>query len=259
MKPSTSESWLANKLIGRHSSIFGWLVGRYLRFRWRMEGFFLTHLTDLFLLQRGWLRHRIRQDQEFLQLHARLCRDNVVIQSTRERYNLWRLVKTARRLKGDMAEVGVDRGGSAKIICAAKGSAALHLFDTFQGMPKTDLQRDGAFRAGDFSESNLGRVQAYLKSESNVHFHPGFFPETTRALPADARFCLVHLDVDLYQSTLACLEYFYPRLVRGGILISHDYSQIVAPGVKQAFDEFFADKDEPVIELWDTQCMFVKM
>jgi hypothetical protein len=34
---------------------------------------------------------------------------------------------------------------------------------------------------------------------------------------------------------------------------------VTAPGVKMAFDEFFKDKPEPVLELWDTQCAIVKM
>ena len=61
----------------------------------------------------------------------------------------------------------------------------------------------------------------------------------------------------MYASTKACLEYFYPRLIPGGILISHDYS--ILAGVKQAFTEFLADKREPLIEIPTTQCMIVKL
>jgi hypothetical protein len=47
-------------------------------------------------------------------------------------------------------------------------------------------------------------------------------------------------------------------MVKGGIIISHDYNQIAAGGVKKAFTEFFAGKNEPIIALWDTQCAVVK-
>jgi hypothetical protein len=63
--------------------------------------------------------------------------------------------------------------------------------------------------------------------------------------------------VDLYESTLSCLRFFYPRLSPGGILISHDY--LTAEGVNAAFREFFAGKPEPVIELTGYQCMIVKL
>ncbi len=52
----------------------------------------------------------------------------------------------------------------------------------------------------------------------------------------ERRFSFVHLDVDLYESTLAGLEYFYPRLIPGGVILSHDYS--ILAGVKKAFEDF---------------------
>jgi hypothetical protein len=47
-------------------------------------------------------------------------------------------------------------------------------------------------------------------------------------------------------------------MTRGGVILSHDYRSISCPGVKQAYDEFFADKPEIIIELWDTQCVVIK-
>jgi hypothetical protein len=68
---------------------------------------------------------------------------------------------------------------------------------------------------------------------------------------------MVNLDVDTHESTKQCLEFFYPRLSPGGILISHDY--ITAPGVKKAFDDFFLGKAEPVLETAGSQCLVVKL
>jgi len=56
---------------------------------------------------------------------------------------------------------------------------------------------------------------------------------------------------------LKCLEYFYPRMIPGGIILSHDYSLLA--GVKQAFEEFFEGKPEGLIEQPTTQCMIVKL
>ena len=72
------------------------------------------------------------------------------------------------------------------------------------------------------------------------------------------KFSFVHLDVDLYKSTLDCLKYFYPRVSRGGVIISHDYPN--SDGVNKAFDEFFQDKPEIIIEPFATgQCLIVKV
>jgi len=62
--------------------------------------------------------------------------------------------------------------------------------------------------------------------------------------------------VGLYKSTLDCLEYFYPKMQPGGIMLSHDYS--ILEGVRQAFTEFLSGKPEYLIELPTTQCMVIK-
>jgi hypothetical protein len=113
--------------------------------------------------------------------------------------------------------------------------------------------------AGDFGDTSLEAVQRYLSSFSRIFFHKGFFPESARELVQKSLvFSLVHLDADIYESTRAGLDFFYPRTVKGGIILSHDYRSLHCPGVKRAFDEFFADKPESVIELWKTQCLVVK-
>lgn len=164
-------------------------------------------------------------------------------------------VRATAKTMGDLAEVGVYQGGSAKLMAEHKGSRALHLFDTFEGLPAADCGDSSRFRAGQY-RSDFDSVARYLASYSAVHLYKGLFPQTAAAVES-TRFSFVHLDVDLYASTLAGLEFFYPRLSSGGILISHDYGN--AEGVKRAFDEFFADKPEPVLEVALSQGLFVKI
>ena len=102
---------------------------------------------------------------------------------------------------------------------------------------------------------SLPEVQEFLKSYKNVHFHPGIFPKSSEGVE-EQMYAFAHFDVDLYDGTKACLEYFYPRMTPGGIMLSHDYD--ILAGVSQAFHEFFADKPETIIEQPTTQCMVVK-
>lgn len=166
------------------------------------------------------------------------------------------LYLTARAMKateGDFAELGVSTGGSAKLISEVKGDKVLHLFDTFEGLPDTSAH-DTHLSRGQYLCA-LPAVKEYLRSYSNIRYYQGLFPGTASAA-ASARFSFVHLDVDLYQSTLDGLAFFYPRMSKGGVIISHDYSTV--PGVKKAFDEYFKDKPETVLELPTSQCMVVK-
>jgi O-methyltransferase len=62
----------------------------------------------------------------------------------------------------------------------------------------------------------------------------------------------VLLDLDLFDPTRAILEFFYPRLSRGGYLIVHDYNNEESDwACKRVLDSFLADKPERLVELGD--------
>lgn len=165
-------------------------------------------------------------------------------------------VRSTSALSGSIAELGVFRGGSSHLICEIKGEKALHLFDTFDGLPELTARdgRHSIFSKGQFV-SSLEQVRQYVSGFPNVHFHPGIFPETAVSI-SDERFSFVHLDADLYESTKTALEFFYPRMVQQGVILSHD---CFAPGVAQAFTEFFTSKPENVFyQPAGSQCFVVK-
>jgi O-methyltransferase len=173
-----------------------------------------------------------------------------------EAFHIYMAVKRTGKVPGDIAEVGVYKGGSAKIICSVKGDRHLHLFDTFEGLPKVDeIDMVWPFYEGKFAAS-YDSVRDYLKDERNVSFYKGIFPATSDPVK-ETRFSMVNLDVDCYESTKLCLEFFYSRMSPGGIILSHDY--VTAPGVRKAFDDFFDKKAEPVLETAGSQCLVVKI
>ena len=58
-----------------------------------------------------------------------------ILTNNNEAYQIFMVVKRTAKIEGDIAEVGVYKGGTAKLICEAKGNRVLHLFDTFTGIP----------------------------------------------------------------------------------------------------------------------------
>ena len=149
-------------------------------------------------------------------------------------------------LPGSVAEVGVFKGKGAFYIAGLFPDKTLHLFDTFTGMPDTIEEIDGGGWEK-YRKTSLEIVQHKLKDFDNVQIHPGFFPDTGVVLPASESFCLVHVDVDLYRSTLDVCSFFYDRMVPGGIMVLNDYKSPECPGATKAVDEFFADKSEKVV------------
>ena len=194
------------------------------------------------------------KDPDVVRLIRRIRRERKSLQSAFEAFLIFSIARTQSRLPGDMAEVGVFEGATARLICEAKGERSLHLFDTFSGLPADSHRDAGVHRLHQYACSRRS-VENYLAPFENVFIHEGRFPESAQDLP-ERQYSFVHLDVDLYQSTRDCLEYFYSRLLPGGAIISHDYSML--DGVKNAVDEFLADKPERLIEQPTTQCVIFK-
>jgi O-methyltransferase len=168
-------------------------------------------------------------------------------------------VRAARRLDGAMAEAGVFRGGSARLICHAKGDAPLHLFDVFETLQASAASpecNDEASVRQHFGavHARQAEVEALLAPVTGVRSHAGVFPDTAGAV-ADLRFAFVHLDLDLPGATRAALDFFHPRLLPGAILIGDDYAD---REVRDVFGSFFAGRADTVVELPWGQVMIVR-
>jgi O-methyltransferase len=174
-------------------------------------------------------------------------------------FMLYQFVGYANAKEGEMAEIGVYKGGTAKLISkvAVGADKTVHLFDTFSGMPPTDKTKD-YHQKGDFSDTSLDRVKKHLADCSNVRFYQGRFPDTAEPI-MDVPFCFVHIDVDIYESVMECCKFFHPRLVQGGILLFDDYGFLTCPGAKMAVDQFFSDKSEYPCYLPTGQCFVIKL
>jgi O-methyltransferase len=147
-------------------------------------------------------------------------------------FTLWQAVMGAPR-DGPVAEIGTYRGGSAKMIAETLRrlgrSPHFYVCDTFAGSEGVSPD-----------VSSMEAVAAYLKDYANVEIVPGNILETTALLPQDAAFSFVHVDVDWFAATDACLRFFGPRLAPGAVIVVDDYGFVTCPGAKRAVDEFVA-------------------
>jgi O-methyltransferase len=147
--------------------------------------------------------------------------------------------KRVKDLRGAVAEVGVYKGGTARLLATTLAHKSIHLFDTFDGMP--EVTEWDWHKKGDFADTSLASVKSYLQELDNVNLYPGLFPETAKDMTED-EFCLVHVDVDIYESTKAVVEYFWPLLVSGGVMVFDDYNVPTCQGTNKAVDEFFESR-----------------
>ena len=171
----------------------------------------------------------------------------------RQRQKLFSLLEAfdlTEGVDGLVAECGSYRGLSAHLLCRAVGSdgKGVHLFDSFEGLsapadedriqdgrvPKGKIKR----QAGMFSAS-VEEVRRALAEFPAVELHKGWIPESLAGAP-EGPYRFVHLDMDLHDPTAGALEFFYPRLAPGGVLVCDDYGAVRWPGVRTAVDAFCA-------------------
>lgn len=174
---------------------------------------------------------------------------------------LLHLMRHALALRGDFAEFGVFRGGTAllaaEVLRETGDQRALHLFDSFAGMPETSAGE--AFSAGDFDQTSEGAVRALIApTGADARFHVGFIPDTFPAADV-SDLAFAHVDVDLYQSVTDCVEFAYPRLVSGGIMIFDDYGFPSCARSREATDRAFVDRREKPIYLPTGQALVIKL
>lgn len=149
---------------------------------------------------------------------------------------------------GDTVECGVFRGLMSYLICQRiVGSGKRHhCFDSFEGLSDPGTE-DGHFWTSGVLAASENEVRSNLADFDFVDYHAGWIPDRFPDVD-DRRFSLVHIDVDLHQPTADSIEFFYPRLSPGGVMILDDYGFRTCPGARHAADAFAADNGVNIIE-----------
>jgi O-methyltransferase len=169
-------------------------------------------------------------------------------------FNWWLQIERLRREKvpGVYVELGVYQGESARVLHHLDPERRLHLFDTFSGFTGADLLNEtgeaATYTTENFADTNVQMVLKKIEGNHNITIHKGYFPETASTF--NERVALVNMDADLYNPTRAGLEFFYPLLSPGGIIMVHDYNY-KWPGILRAVDDFLQTIPENMFLLSD--------
>ena len=177
-------------------------------------------------------------------------------------YVLYALAKQCLNIVGEYWECGVYKGGTAlllsDLIKSSNAKKKLRLFDTFEGMPTTNPDKDLFHNKGDFSDTSIEAISGLFEKTDNVELHAGYIPDTFKNLD-ESKIAFAHVDVDIYKSVLDCCNFIYPRLQNGGVIVFDDYGFPSCPGARQAVDEFFKNKKEVPLVLSTGQAVVYKI
>jgi predicted O-methyltransferase YrrM len=202
------------------------------------------------------------------------------LKSLHRRYATMNLVAYfmhARSSGARWAECGVYNGCSSLSLCLAARSvepafdgSGMHLVDSFEGLGAAAEEDHHAVTdehgrtvavppiiQGSQFRTSVDRVRAAFSDFPGVQFHQGWIPSVLATLP-EGDWSFVHIDVDLYEPTRACLEYFIPRLAPGGVIVCDDYGAPTFPGAERAWDEVCAREGVPFVALPTGQAVILK-
>jgi len=197
-----------------------------------------------------------------------------VFQRFQTRYDLLRYFLATLGVAGARVECGAYRGATALLLCKAWRSArsdftgsGFYLVDSFSGtsvsgvhdlIPMRDergITQMSAFFPPGKSDVTAESVRGYFREFPDASVCEGWIPGVLEALP-EQPWAFVHLDLTLYEATLAALRYFYPRLASGGVIVC-DGSPF-CPGVEKAVEEFSGESNAPYAWLAYRESVFIK-
>ena len=146
------------------------------------------------------------------------------------------------------ASLAADIGASYKIIG----------LDTFSGLPPLsekdkDFAPEGApyLKRQFFNDTSIDVVQEKINTaglSKGIELIQGLFT-TTLPLLLENKHHFVNIDCDLYEPHIECLEYFYPRMAKGGVIFFDDYHSGDYPMARKAIDVFMQDKREKLLHI----------
>lgn len=157
----------------------------------------------------------------------------------------------AAKVKGAVAELGVFRGMFSKLINKKFSDKKMYLFDTFEGFDVAESEKELSLgRCDEFfieghKETTVDLALRNLLLPDQCIVCKGLFPQSITKEAEKEAYCFVSIDVDFEDSIYAGIEFFYPRLVDGGVLYIHDYNTCNLQGVKSAVKRY--EKNQEII------------
>jgi O-methyltransferase len=187
-----------------------------------------------------------KTDRSFVDIYSKIHRFTTV--DVYRCYELWHLLGQVINLGGDVLEVGVWRGGTGCLLAAKAQSltknAAVFLCDTFTGVVKAG-ELDNFYKGGEHADTSKAIVAGLANSLGldKVKILEGIFPDETGKIIEGNKICFCHIDVDVYQSAKDVINWVWPRLQVGGIIVFDDYGFHHCQGITQLVDELATKSD----------------
>lgn len=165
-----------------------------------------------------------------------------------------------RELEGDYVECGVNKGGMARAAIhyadLYHGKKNFYLLDTYEGTPLHFLNEEERKTHNVYDECYQDVLDNF-KDYDFVKIIRGEVPGTLSQVDTE-KVCFISLDMNCVEPEIDAIEFFWDKLVIGGIVVLDDYNNIGHERQKVAFDKFVQDKKIKVMSLPTGQGLIIK-
>ncbi|MBS1946963.1 MAG: class I SAM-dependent methyltransferase [Bacteroidetes bacterium] len=161
-----------------------------------------------------------------------------------------------KQLNGDFVECGVNTGAYARAIIDYidfnKTGKTFYLFDTFDGFPESQINEEEkkagiGFYGGNHYKNVYEQVQKSFAA-FNVKIIKGMVPSTLSQCLSQ-KIAYLSIDMNAVAPEIAAVEYFWDKLVSGGVIILDDYGFPLHIHQKRSFDEFARKKNIEILSM----------
>jgi hypothetical protein len=166
-------------------------------------------------------------------------------------HETYRLAKEMQAIDGCFVECGVGAGAQLMAMAVTWTRKDIIGFDSFEGIPLASEHDETQPGVGEFTPADDRLVSSGITAHSvenvlknfeqfgigcpTLRLIKGWFQNTLPKFQP-VPIALLRLDGDLYESTQVCLQYLYPMVSVGGVVIIDDYA---LPGCRKAVHEYF--------------------
>lgn len=134
----------------------------------------------------------------------------------------------------------------------------MHLYDSWSEMKKEHLYDVESNYTGRYNTLNVESTKRNLSEfKNNLIYHQGYIPKSFKDLPKSPdSIVYLHIDLNSAKATLESLEFFYPRLIKGGVILFDDYGWVAYEETRKIVNDFFKDKPGALFALPTGQAIY---
>lgn len=168
-----------------------------------------------------------------------------------------------KQLPGDFVECGTNTGIMSLAICEYinlnSTSKSFYLFDTYSGIPTDQIRptEGHAIKQNEVYRDCYEVARKNFEDFPNAILVKGRVPDTLVAVHIES-ICYLMLDMNITYPEISALEFFWDKIVPGGIVLFDDYGWLGYHEQKSAHDEFASARGLRIFNLPTGQGMLIK-